>query len=441
MTKKVIKSIIEIAILATFIFFAFQFYNSRNFNNFILSEKNTKTSTFSRDQKEKYINKTSYKIQSPTYNDAMFYETIDVKKDTPYKVTCMVKTKDIESKNNLEGSGAQISVEGTTERSMAISGTSEWQKIEMIFNSKDREKVNVGYRLGGYVDDCKGEAWFADFKIEEGEKEENSTWNFACFIFDNLNANEEGENVNSSLSDSDIINMKSIIRRFEKSAQSMSNEKMSANCDIYRKSTPINKLTYDDEYGYYVAPESIEEQIKEDIATNNYDHIFIIFKLDDDKVKDWIGLGSMDYYGIGYSNIRLSTKNNNYLYKYDAKYNRFPEEVLLHEFLHSLERTLKEYGYNIPALHDNEKYGYKNEVSEGLKSWYEDYMNCTIRSSEGMIGLDPIVYTLKPAKKSDFVNSKTLENAFYEPQNIIQEIVQIYEKVKNNIIAIFNGNR
>ena len=52
----------------------------------------------------------------------------------------------------------------------------------------------------------------------------------------------------------------------------------------------------------------------------------------------------MDYYGIGYSNIRLPNSSKSYIYRYDTRINIFPEEVFLHEFLHSLERTSEEYG-------------------------------------------------------------------------------------------------
>ena len=66
----------------------------------------------------------------------MFYKTVQVEKNTPYKVTCMVKTSDVEAQDMQSGVGAQISIEGTTERSVAVSGTEDWQKIELIFNSK-----------------------------------------------------------------------------------------------------------------------------------------------------------------------------------------------------------------------------------------------------------------------------------------------------------------
>ena len=73
----------------------------------------------------------------------------------------------------------------------------------------------------------------------------------------------------------------------------------------------------------------------------------------------------MDYYGIGFSNIRLPNDSKSYIYKYDSRINAFPEEVFLHEFLHTLERNAKEYGYERPELHDYEKYGYQNEKIYG----------------------------------------------------------------------------
>ena len=45
----------------------------------------------------------------------------------------MVKTKDVISQNNLSGSGAQISIEESTEKSPSIVGSTDWQQIEMIF--------------------------------------------------------------------------------------------------------------------------------------------------------------------------------------------------------------------------------------------------------------------------------------------------------------------
>ncbi|MCI8470548.1 MAG: hypothetical protein HFJ35_03520 [Clostridia bacterium] len=181
--KNKISYIISLAILLVILYFAYQFYQINNFNDFIRSETNLYTSRFTRDKEIRYNNKKSYKIENPEYNDAMFYKKVKVEKNQPYKVTCMVKTQEVEAKEEISGVGAQISIEGTTERSVAIEGTQDWQKIELIFNSKDREEVNIGFRLGGYLGEARGEAWFADFCLEEGIVEKNNNWKFGCFIF------------------------------------------------------------------------------------------------------------------------------------------------------------------------------------------------------------------------------------------------------------------
>ena len=209
---------------------------------------------------------------------------------------------------------------------------------------------------------------------------------------------------------------------------------MSANCDVYEVEKPITSLAYDKEYGYYVSPENVEQQIKDFIIDSDYDHIFIVVRLGDEEhqkdieVNDWIGLGGMDYYGIGFSNIRLPNSNNSYTYKYNKSINRFPEEVFIHEFLHTLERNSEEYGYKIPKLHDYEKYGYKNERLEGQKKWYIDYMNCNINTQNGKIGLPSEIYLKKPVKTKNFINSHKLDE-FKQPENIIEVIQEIINKI------------
>lgn len=114
----------------------------------------------------------------------------------------------------------------------------------------------------------------------------------------------------------------------------------------------------------------------------------------------------------------------------------------MHEFLHSLERNAEEYGYKIPALHDYEKYGYKSQNLTGLKDWYKDYMNKNIKSSSGYIGLPEQVFILKPAKNLDFKYSYKIDE-FHEPQNIIEQIQQLFRNViynVKNIKSLFVNN-
>lgn len=294
--KNKIISLMSWIILLIILFIAFKFYQVNNFNEFTRSESNLRTSQFKRDKEVKYSKKDSYKIISNTENDAAFYKKIKTKKHTPYKVTCMVKTENIIPENDISGIGAQISIVGTTEKSISIAGTQDWQKIEMIFNSKNREEIDIGFRLGGYLGKCTGTAWFSDFTLEEGTTSENNNWKFACFIFENTDVETDGKKVKLSMTEEDISDITDTIKRFETTTKQLSENKMTADCDIYKIQNPINKLTYDEEFGYYVAAEDVESSIKNTVQRNDYDHIFVIIKLgneqykDDIQINDWIGL-------------------------------------------------------------------------------------------------------------------------------------------------------
>ena len=270
---------ITVIILLVLLYYAYKYYQTNNFNNFIRSESNLYTSEFKRDDKVKYNDKRSYSIESDEFNDAMFYEKVKVEKNQPYKVTCMVKTENVEAKEGKSGIGAHISIEGSTERSVAIQGTTDWKKIELIFNSKDREEINIGFRLGGNLGEAKGKVWFSDFTLEEGIAENNSNWKFACFIFETTSVNIDNKQINLSVTENDVRDIKSTISRFENSCYTLSEGKMRAECDIYEVNTPLSKLSYDEEFGYYVAPEDVEEQIKTTIEENDYDHIFVVVRL------------------------------------------------------------------------------------------------------------------------------------------------------------------
>lgn len=141
---------------------------------------------------------------------------------------------------------------------------------------------------------------------------------------------------------------------------------------------------------------------------------------------------------IGFSNVRIPNENADLLYTY-ASYNTFPEEVFVHEFLHNLERIENEYNYEIPELHSYEKYGYIKSEIEGLKKWYTDYMIGNINNKK--LGLSREVYTIKPIHNSCFKTSINLtEEQFDEPENLIENIEALIEKLKKHFITERDDN-
>ncbi|MFR5684471.1 MAG: hypothetical protein ACLUD1_10590 [Clostridia bacterium] len=415
-------------------------YKENNFNDYVKSEYHSGISKFKRDKEVKYSDMDTYKIINDEYNDAMFYKTIKVTPNTAYKVTCMVKTQDVVTENQNTNAGAHISISDTTEKSKSLTGTNDWTKLEFYFNSKNRETVKLGFRLGGYSDNVKGQAWFSDFTLESGIADTSNTWKFACFIIDSIDVTlKNGQKVQLSMGLEDISDMRANMQRFQTSCGRLSNYLMEVEYDIFEIKQPLTTLSYDEENQYYVGPNDVENLIKDYVDQSDYDHIFVCVRMGDIlsnteiPTHDWIGLGGMDYYGIGFSNIRLPNNSKNYIYKYDARINTFPEEVFVHEFLHSLERDCKEYGYSVPALHDNSLYGYKEQQLSGLQAWYGDYMTCNIvdKSTGRKVGIEPSIYTKKPVHKNDFEFSHKL-NDFDEPQNAVDEFM-------SNVGRIFSG--
>jgi hypothetical protein len=134
----------------------------------------------------------------------------------------------------------------------------------------------------------------------------------------------------------------------------------------------------------------------------------------------------MEYDQIGFSNIRLPDDENSDIYKLSV-FNMFPEEVFVHEFLHTLERNELENGNDIARLHDNMAYGYMSDSVFGLKNWYKDYMQNTINGGENK-GLTDFSFSSKPIHESNFMSPIEL-NELKDPDNFIEEIESIIKRL------------
>lgn len=291
-----IANIIFIIIVLVIVSKLYGIYKIYNYNGFTKAEYNMGTSKFTRDKEVKYTYNYSYKLESENFNDTIFYKKVKVDPNTPYKLTCMVKTQNVENENEKYNSGAQIAIADTTECSESIVGTNDWQKLEFIFDSKNREEIEIGFRLGGNEANSKGTAWFSDFKLEQGTKDNSSNWNVAFFIMKSVDVNINNENLKLNMNLSDIENMKENIERFKISANTLSDGKMTVDYDIYEISQPVKTVTYSNDYGYYLDPSDVQNIIKQYLEKKEYDYIFVAVRLGDIHenieipVNDWIGL-------------------------------------------------------------------------------------------------------------------------------------------------------
>ena len=282
MLKKIF-SLILIIILVVLVVILYDKYSENNFGEYSKAEVFPYTSKFSRDDTVRFSENMSYKIESTDFNDALFYKKIQVKPNTAYKVTAMVKTENVITENEASLSGAQICIYNTTESSKSLRGTNEFTKIEFIFNSKNREEIDICFRLGGYDDNCIGTAWFSDFTLEEGDVKENTTWNFACLIIENIDVNVRidgvTKNIKLKMNSSDVQIIKDNMSRFKNSIRELSGNSMIANYEIIDVKEPITSLSYNDENAYFVEPKNILEILNKYCEGKEYDHIFVAVRL------------------------------------------------------------------------------------------------------------------------------------------------------------------
>lgn len=266
-------------ILIIIIIKLYSIYKTYSYNGFIKAESEIGTTRFTRDNETTYTYDYSYKLESEYFNDAIFYKKVKVKPNTPYKVTCMVKTKNVETESGKNNGGAQISIADTIECSESITATNDWRKLEFIFDSKSREEVEIAFRLGGNETKVKGTAWFSDFKLEEGTKDNTSNWNMACFVMKSIDVQIDNKNLEVNMRISDVEKIKENMERFKESANTLSNGKMSVDYDIYEISQPVTSITHSDDYEYYLDPSDVQDIIKEYLNYEEYDYIFVAVRL------------------------------------------------------------------------------------------------------------------------------------------------------------------
>lgn len=296
-----IKAIIYLIVIVLLIAIGVMVYSKYNYYDYLKGVREGGKTSFTRDSEIKYSDSDSYKIENTDYNDAMFYKTIDVTPNTVYKVTCQVKTENVENKDGKRSGGAQIVINETTECSESLTGTNDWTELTFMFNSNNRTEVEIGFRLGGYDEYSKGTAWFSDFSIEEGTMDQDNNWNIACFVIENIDLYVENRDINLSMSSSDISTIEDNMARFQTSISELSADKMSVTYDIIYIEEPLTTISYDEENEYYIDPDDAYALIDSYVKQNEYDYIFVAVRLGDLNkssevlVNDWIGLRS---YGI-----------------------------------------------------------------------------------------------------------------------------------------------
>ena len=109
-------------------------------------------------------------IRNSSYNDARFFQTVDVEPETVYRLSGYIlasNIRDEESGENINGHGANLSIEGVYVFSEAVYDTNgDWEYVECYGQTgPDQYQVTVYARVGGYGRLSCGTAQFDQIEL------------------------------------------------------------------------------------------------------------------------------------------------------------------------------------------------------------------------------------------------------------------------------------
>ncbi len=101
------------------------------------------------------------RIDSQRGADSSLFVNVPVDPNADYKLSAWIKTKDLKA---TTGMGALLNVHLSETRTPAVTGTTDWKKVEIRFNSGDRKTVSINCLYGGFGQ-AIGTAWFDDVEL------------------------------------------------------------------------------------------------------------------------------------------------------------------------------------------------------------------------------------------------------------------------------------
>lgn len=106
--------------------------------------------------------KRSIRISSASGADASFQAVVPVEPYAKYRLSGWVKTKDLVPGRSR---GALVNLHGLDVQTPAVSGTQDWTRVEIIFDSGANDAVAVNCLFGGWGR-ATGAAWWDDISLE-----------------------------------------------------------------------------------------------------------------------------------------------------------------------------------------------------------------------------------------------------------------------------------
>jgi len=117
---------------------------------------------FALDSTVAHSGKNSVRISSAEGADASWATVIPVKPYSQYRLSGWIKTENLEPGTSR---GVLFSFHGTDIQTKAVSGTQDWARLELLFDSGANDALSLNCLFGGWGK-ATGTAWFDDVELE-----------------------------------------------------------------------------------------------------------------------------------------------------------------------------------------------------------------------------------------------------------------------------------
>ncbi len=127
---------------------------------------NWPAATFVWDDTQAYDGNRSIRITHDSANDSRWIQTVAVQPNTNYRLSGWIKTDSVTHSNGSVVAGANLSLNGTWERTVGLFGTNDWTSVSLEFNSGSGTEITIACRLGYWDGTAIGTMWCDDIHLD-----------------------------------------------------------------------------------------------------------------------------------------------------------------------------------------------------------------------------------------------------------------------------------
>ena len=398
----------------------------------------------------------SVAVKNSDYTMRYVTKDFEVKPNTHYRISCMAKNSGYKS-TGAEG-GAKLGVPNAYLPGTSCYSGSSWKRLSFEFDTDaNQTSYTIALWNGIWGADCKGTAYFSDFRLEEYTGKDTDEWNVLVVVFKNISAPVELDGkkftYKKSLNDADVKYMGGIVKQIYTSLPTLSDDTWHiSSVDVFGIDTTVKKLA---PYGkksycidFYEDTVSKEIDALMDKAKKNsgreYQQIIAVSPIRDGLSTEWLGLGGGDYRGIRACQLNYASGLEDYSHNKFAI--GYEETAVVHEMLHCIENLSKvadpDNWVKFHANIDEYKGIYSDLIVQaGWRGWgkyHSDYMRAATPDGRGVNKVvfshpDPFGWKtvlgnpVKPSKKDiQSLNVKSISAKTYTGK-AIKPNVAIYD--------------